>query len=148
MTGRTEYLSCPKKFNGARGAIQFFEEIEAGYLDRNEGGVFWNAKHTYKATISNSLYIELAISLFEVTGDAKYHEAAVMVYTWLFMATEIISEEFEVQDGVREGNDIDPKVWTYNPGVLIGALSKLYKITGGAAYLEKAVEIAGALMKR
>jgi len=101
ITGRKEYLSSPKKCNGARGAVQFFEEMERGYLDKGEG-IFWDKGRTYKASISNSLYMELAGALYEITREERYVEVALETEKWFFSKElNLVSEDFEVLDGYR-----------------------------------------------
>ena len=105
--------------------------MTGGYLDKDEEemGIYWNSNRTYKATISNSLYMDLAISLFELTNENKYLEAALATYKWIFEEKGLVSEDNDVYDGYRPGdNTIDPKVWTYNPGALVAALVKLARI--------------------
>jgi hypothetical protein len=68
ITGERKYLDYHSKMNKARGAVQLFREIEKHYTDKN-GGIFWDAGRSYKASISNELYIVLTALMFKVTRD-------------------------------------------------------------------------------
>jgi predicted alpha-1,6-mannanase (GH76 family) len=73
-------LNYKSKFNGARGAIHLYNEICDQYIDKEKGGIFWNKKRTYKASISNQLFITVAAQLYLCTFDKKYLDDALKVY--------------------------------------------------------------------
>lgn len=114
------------------------------------GGVIWNIPDlSYKNAISNELYIKLAASLHNrIPGDTKYLGRAVEGWDW-FNRSGMINSARLVNDGLAEGSNgtcvnNGDTTWTYNQGVILGALSELYIATGEGRYLDAASSIADA----
>ncbi|KAK4196484.1 glycoside hydrolase family 76 protein [Triangularia verruculosa] len=99
---------------------------------------------SYKNAISNELYISLAAGLYLRTDDKNYLDKAVMAWDW-FRESGMINQQDLVNDGLtsdcRNNNQTE---WSYNQGVILGALVDLYHATGNSSYLSQAKTIADA----
>ncbi|KAL2168194.1 hypothetical protein VTG60DRAFT_311 [Thermothelomyces hinnuleus] len=116
------------------------------------GGIYVDTKiKTYKNAIANELYIKLAASLHNrIANDTKYLSRAETAWTW-FQRSGMIKGDSLINDGLaasRNGACYNNRlpVWTYNQGVILGALVELYRATSSETYLTSARAIADAVL--
>ncbi|KAK4157954.1 glycoside hydrolase [Chaetomidium leptoderma] len=116
------------------------------------GGIYVDIKtQSYKNAIANELYIKLAASLHNrISNDTKYLSRAQTAWSWL-QGTGMINGDNLINDGLAardDGTCFNNKlpVWTYNQGVILGALVELYHATGDKAHLTSARTIADAVL--
>src|SRR6185436_8792637 len=141
ITGDVRYLNMAKTI---------FADLAGGWGNPCGGGIWWDKAHTYKNAIANELFILVAIQLHQRTpGDAgvgSYFYWATNAWAW-FQASGMINSQNLVNDGLTAGcQNNGQSTWTYNQGVIIGALTELYKVTGDSNYLTRAEAIADAAL--
>lgn len=142
LTGKPEYLQA---------AASIFDDMEKGW-DTNScgGGVYWNKKGKGKNAIENELFLDVAASLANRTATPgerqKYLAWAQKEWEW-FRDSGMINEEHLINDGLKSS---DPahctnnggNTWTYNQGVILGALVELNQAEPNPALTETAKAIA------
>ena len=109
------------------------------------GGVWWTTARTYKNAITNEVFLELTAWLHNVIpADTKYLGWARAEWAW-FKSSGLISSGGLVNDGLdrRCANNHGP-TWTYNQGVILAGLARLYQATGNTGQLSEAETIARA----
>jgi len=140
LTGDRRYLDA---------AERIFAYSEDGWDDTCRGGLWWNTDRKYKNAITNELFFTLAARLHQrVPGDGeRYLSWAVRAWEWL-RASGMIGARGLVNDGLTPACENNGgTTWTYNQGVILGALAAMYQITGDRVYLEQGDSIAGATLR-
>ncbi len=127
-------------------AIMAFEM--AGWQTNPElgcpGGVpFSNAaQNTDRNTITTAPAAELGLQLYRITGNVQYLQFAEMAYQWVRSC--LLQPSNLYADHLSPKGVVEPTLWSYNQGVMIGAGTLLYQATGNAAYLYEARQTAQA----
>ncbi|KAK3333427.1 glycoside hydrolase [Cercophora scortea] len=116
------------------------------------GGMFVDIRaRSYKNAIANELYMLLAASLHRrVLGDTAYLAKALAAWDW-FQASGMVNSENLVNDGLAETADgvcfnNGLPTWSYNQGVILGALTELYRATQNQTFITTARKIADAVL--
>jgi predicted alpha-1,6-mannanase (GH76 family) len=110
------------------------------------GGVVWHVEHRYKNAVTNELFIKAATSLHNrIPGDEEYLDQALEIWEW-FDASGMINDENLINDGLDgetcENNE--DVTWSYNQGIILGALTELYRATDDRSFLDRARVLADA----
>jgi predicted alpha-1,6-mannanase (GH76 family) len=128
-------------------ARSIFTRNTVAWDDTCGGGLRWHAGSEYKNAITNELFITLAARLHQrVPGDQSYLSWAQRTWDW-FEASGLINPRSLVNDGLTAAcQNNGQTTWTYNQGVILGALAALFEITGDRAYLARAEAIAQAAL--
>jgi predicted alpha-1,6-mannanase (GH76 family) len=129
-------------------ARALFAGMTAAWDDVCGGGLWWNSDRGYKNAITNELFLLAAARRHRrtgtPTGEGSYHDWALREWNW-FEASGMINASHQVNDGLDGSCANNGGVtWTYNQGVILGALVELWRITGDGAYLVRARQIADA----
>jgi len=141
LTGNTNFLKMAKTI---------FADMTNGWNSANcNGGIWWNKAETYKNAIANELFILTAIRLHQRTpgdsGTDSYLYWATNGWAW-FQDSGMINSKYLINDGLTNCANNDGSTFTYNQGVILGALTDLYKVTGTSNYLTEATAIAHGII--
>ncbi|MFD7921912.1 glycoside hydrolase family 76 protein [Streptomyces sp. NPDC059740] len=103
------------------------------------GGMDWYDApgNDIRATNVTALSAQLAARLYEHTRNRAYLEAAQQWYGWVYSCMRKAPGLY-VNDRGDDGS-VNGTLWTYNSGSMIGAATALYRGTGDAGYLKRAV---------
>ncbi|KLJ06356.1 hypothetical protein EMPG_09276 [Blastomyces silverae] len=139
LTGDSKYLNM---------ARDIFEDMVGGWDDnRCGGGIWWNKKRTALVAIANELFLSVAAHLaIRVPNKAEYyHNWATKEWDW-FKKTGMINERNNINDGVdlKTCRNNQGNVWSYNQGVILGALVELSKVSCDCSLIDQAHAIATA----
>jgi hypothetical protein len=142
-----ETTRSPTDLGSAEGIMAF--EMAGWQADPElacPGGIpFSNsAENTDRNTVTNAPAAELAVQLYRVTGNVQYLQFAEMAYEWVRRCLLLPSGLYA--DHIRQQGVVDPTLWSYNQGTMIGAGTLLYQATGNSAYLYEARQTASAAL--
>jgi Glycosyl hydrolase family 76 len=87
---------------------------------------------------------ELAVQLYRITGEAQYLQFAESAYAWVRQC--LLNSEGLYADHIQNNGEVEPMVWSYNQGSMLGAGALLYQATGNGAYLYEARQTAKAAL--
>ncbi|WP_152361507.1 glycoside hydrolase family 76 protein [Microlunatus speluncae] len=133
ITGEQRYLDT---------AIFDAEYMWDTWSDVCGGGVIWNINVKYKNAVTNELMIKVLASLANRVDDASFLDRAVQNWEWL-RDSGMINSRNMINDGLNDAceNNGQP-TWTYNQGIVLGALAELEAATGDKQYLRTARKLA------
>ena len=143
-TGKYQYLAR---------AIEFYEQIITAWDNVCGGGLYWAGDEEggglrYKNAITNELFIMLAMRMYEnvKTSQQKqyYLEWAMKTWFWFENSGMIINNGTSswVIDGLDKDCHPAGEYWTYNQGVILGGLGKLYEVTNDENFISIGQKIA------
>jgi Glycosyl hydrolase family 76 len=128
---------------GAEGIMAF---VMAGWDTDPEhvcpGGVpFSNSsENTERNTVTGGPGAELAVRLYEITGNVQYLQFAQQAYEWV--RTCLLEPGGLYADHIGPHGTVAQVYWSYNQGTMIGAGTLLYQATHNSAYLYQARQTA------
>ncbi|KAI1503966.1 glycosyl hydrolase [Biscogniauxia marginata] len=125
-------------------AVEIFEDMKKG--NSSCGGIYWSKVTPYTNAIANELYLSVAASLANRIPAQKnyYLDIAKNQWAW-FQSVGLINKDHLINDGLTDDcKNNGQATWTYNQGVILGALVELFKATGDRSYLDEASTIATA----
>ncbi|ERF76292.1 hypothetical protein EPUS_04149 [Endocarpon pusillum Z07020] len=108
------------------------------------GGLKWqifafNNGYTYKNTISNGCFFNMAARLAVYTGNTTYAEWANRMYDWV-SAVGLLSPTYQFFDGTDDTlncSQLNHIQWSYNTGVFMLGAANMYNFTNGEAIWEE-----------
>jgi predicted alpha-1,6-mannanase (GH76 family) len=139
LTGDQRYL---------REAEALFTAMTRAWDDTCQGGLWWSVDRDYKNAITNELFLLSAARLHRRAprkdGELSYRDWALRAWNW-FDASGMINDAHLINDGLDGSCANNGGVtWTYNQGVILGALVELSRVTGDQEHIRRAERIADA----
>lgn len=139
-TGDYRYLTLSRNL---------FANLTRGWTRSCGGGVLWAKFSPYKNSITNELFLRIAIELHNrVPGDTYYKRWALREWAW-FRSSGMLRPSGLVVDGEDPATCspmLNSPTWTYNQGMLIGGLLALHGITHQRTLLATAEKVASAVI--
>ncbi|HEY7953281.1 MAG TPA: glycoside hydrolase family 76 protein [Solirubrobacteraceae bacterium] len=110
------------------------------------GGVpFSNSpSNNTRNTVTDGPGAELGVQLYRITHEAQYLQFAQAAYAWVRQC--LLNREGLYADHIQNNGEVEPMVWSYNQGSMMGAGALLYQVTGNGAYLYEARQTAKAAL--
>lgn len=134
-TGDAKYL---------RHAERTFRMVRTG--EHPEGGLYWlEQDRVGRHACSVAPGGQLAMQLYEATGEERYLEFAKEQAAWL--AGNLKLESGLYADNLNDDGSVDPHVYSYNQGAPIGLDVQLFHATGERRYLQRARHTADAALR-
>jgi predicted alpha-1,6-mannanase (GH76 family) len=128
-------------------------ETDANYMHRYwdgtcGGGVYWTTTKHYKNAVTNEVFLELTAWLHNtIRGDTKYLRWAKAEWSW-FKGSGMINKSGLISDGLNSHCVSNHETtWTYNQGVILAGLARLYRATKDSRLLRTAEGLARAAIK-
>ena len=103
-----------------------------------------SVQNTERNTITTAPAAELGLQLYAMTGTAAYLQFAEQAYAWV--RTCLLEPSGMYGDHVNKRGVIEPRLWSYTQGAMIGAGTLLSQVTGNPEYLAQATQTAQAAM--
>jgi hypothetical protein len=134
---------------GSAEGIMAFEM--AGWQERPglacEGGLpFSNADtNGERNTTTTAPAAELGVLLFKLTHNVQYLQFAEKAYEWVRSCLQQPVSLYA--DHIGNRGVVEPRLWSYNQGSMIGAGTLLYQATGNSGYLYQARQTAKAALE-
>ncbi len=131
-------------------AESIFSDMADGWDNTCSGGIWWSKDKKYKNAIANELFLSVAAHLASRAkrpqGRAMYRSWANREWQW-FSHSHMINADHLVNDGLNESCENNHlTTWTYNQGVIVGALAELYRTSHNPAFLSSARMITEAAL--
>jgi glycosyl hydrolase family 76 len=109
------------------------------------GGIpFSNAaENTDRNTTTTAPAAELAVQLYQITGNVGYLQFAERAYLWV---RACLLESNGLYADHISAKGVEPMIWSYNQGSMIGAATLLYQATHNNGYIYQARQSAAAAL--
>jgi len=101
-------------------------------------------ENNQRNTVTTAPAAELGVQLYRMTGNPGYLTFAEQAYEWVRQC--LLAPNHLYADHISPKGVVEPTLWSYNQGTMIGAATLLYQVTGNAAYLAQARQTAAAAL--
>jgi hypothetical protein len=103
-----------------------------------------SAENIDRNTVTTAPAAELGAQLFRTTGKGPYLQFAVKAYEWVRRC--LLAPSGLYADHISPKGTVEPMLWSYTQGTMIGAGTLLYQATGNSGYLYDARQTARAAL--
>ncbi|KAF3904282.1 hypothetical protein AA313_de0208410 [Arthrobotrys entomopaga] len=106
----------------------------------------WNNGYTYKNTVSNGCFFQLATRLARYTGNSTYSMWANKIWDWSY-ESGLISDDYRFYDGldIPSNCTVNHNQWSYNAGLYLAGSAFMYNITTGSEQAKWKTRVDGIL---
>ena len=111
----------------------------------HKGGIWWDKKHSSKATASNAGPVIAGVRLAKRTNKTTYLDFAKQAYAF-WMSDMVDQTSWAIYDHLNTDGSRGSGALTYNHGIMIGSGIELNAATGEAHYLTEANNFAHYMM--
>jgi mannan endo-1,6-alpha-mannosidase len=97
----------------------------------------WNAGYTYKNSIANGCFFNIAARLARYTGNQTYADWAEQTWDWVY-DIGLISDTYQVFDGTSDTENctsIDRIQFSYNQGIYLFGAAMMYEVVRPSLFL-------------
>lgn len=127
-------------------AVNIFNDMVGTGYNATCGGIWWDKTHSANVAIANELFLSVAAHLANRAPNTQYYLSwAQRQWTW-FQNSGLINANNNINDGLdlTTCENLNDTVWSYNQGVILGALVELNNAAADSSYLSTAQAIASA----
>ena len=142
LTNNTGYLSQ---------STRIFDDLLTGWGTSPCGGMWWNKEHQSVNAIANTLFLSVAAHLASrIPSQSSYYLLWAEKELKWFLNSGMINSEHNINDGLNltTCKNNNGTVWSYNQGVILGALVELDFIAPNESYIPLAKSIAKAAIRK
>ncbi|WIB26595.1 glycoside hydrolase family 76 protein [Curtobacterium sp. MCSS17_015] len=148
LISQYQATSDPEYLDRARGAFDIAARgWNADAALTCPGGSDWidRADNTTRGANVTGLSAQLAAHLYEETGESSYLRWSTKAYNW---NNKCLKESAGLyRNSINDDGTVDPTLWTYNSGAMIGTATILFRATEDPKYLQQATSAARASLR-
>lgn len=133
-----------------RTAANIFDDMVRTGANATCGGIWWDRVRQHNTAIANELFLSVAAHLANRVQNRDYYLTWARNQWQWFQRSGLINSEGTINDGIdlKTCKNNKDTVWTYNQGVILGALTELNRATKDPVYLSHANRIATAAIRK
>lgn len=131
-------------------ASDIFDDVVSKGSNATCGGIWWDRARTYESAIANELFLSVAAHLANRKPNKPYYvDWALRQWQW-FQDSGLINADNNINDGLDSATckNNNGQVYTYNQGVILGALVELNIAALNDSYISIAHSIASSAIKK
>jgi predicted alpha-1,6-mannanase (GH76 family) len=132
-----------------KAAVDIFEDMATTGYNATCGGLWWDRKKQHNTAIANELFLSVAAHLANRMPNKDYYvDWAQRQWKW-FDKSGMINKDNTINDGLdlKTCKNDGGIVWSYNQGVVLGALVELNQAAPDDKLISRAKDIATAAIR-